>query len=382
MGVEVRRDFCPANHNKLTDIHGEVDESPVGPNRGIAMKKTLNIESIVIDKAFQSRHRGLDMHHLADMIAAYEGKDAEFIECPRVFEITGKGYILTRGFHRIEAAMRTGKKTIECEVKDGFVADAIMDAVAGNIGHGLRRTNEDKRRCVEMALSVHEDWSNRKIAEAAGVHQDLVGIVRRKAQVSDSDNSNENASKKSKKREGRDGKRYSSNKADKKAHSESDASDSGGPKHAYKHKDDDLPEIMGVYRPMFMRNENNHEVALDYHGNSIPDKVGDIFADTRLRSAILETQDIQEGFELLLKSLNKVCRSNHFPWADETKMEKIATAARDSLIELAELLVDGTPHLCCPKCAGAACKFCLGSGYLGRGKYNLHPEFQAKKRAG
>jgi hypothetical protein len=345
------------------------------------MKKMLTIDSIVIDKDFQSRHRGLDKSHLADMIAAYEGKDAELIECPRVFEITGKGNVLTRGFHRIEAAMRIGKKTIECEVRHGYVADAILDAVAGNIGHGLRRTNEDKRRCVEMVLSVHEDWSSRRIAEAAGVHQDLVAKVR-EAQVSDSDTSKENASRKSKKRKGRDGKSYSSNGAGKKDHSEPGASDpSGGPKDAYKHMDDDVPDIKGVYRPLFMRNNNNHEVAIDYHGNSIPDLIGDIFADYRLRAAIVEAQDVVESFDVLLKSLNKVFRSNHFPWADEPKVEKLANQARDTLIAITETLVDGTPQICCPKCSGARCKFCIGSGYLGRGKYELHPEVQIKKRA-
>ena len=55
-----------------------------------------------------------------------------------------------------------------------------------NSAHGLRRTNDDKRRAVEMLLS-DEEWSKRSdrwIAEKCGVHHDTVGSYRKQLSVS------------------------------------------------------------------------------------------------------------------------------------------------------------------------------------------------------
>mgnify|MGYP000986723918 CR=1 FL=1 len=137
------------------------------------MKQQLAIENIVVDKRFQSRVKGLDDAHVKDLMEAYERADSE-IDCPRVWNLNGLGMVLTRGFHRIEALKRLGRKRVEVEVKNGDVADALVDAAGSNSGHGLKRTNADKRRCVDMVLEAHPDWSSRRVAEEAGVSDEFV----------------------------------------------------------------------------------------------------------------------------------------------------------------------------------------------------------------
>jgi hypothetical protein len=62
-----------------------------------------------------------------------------------------------------------------------IVIDAIIAACGENADHGLRRTNEDKRRAVERLLGDPEwiKWSDRKIADVCRVSHPFVGTVRK-----------------------------------------------------------------------------------------------------------------------------------------------------------------------------------------------------------
>jgi hypothetical protein len=50
--------------------------------------------------------------------------------------------------------------------------------VASNQSHGLKRTNDDKRLAVKLALQAAPDWSNGRIAEHVGVDDKTVAAVR------------------------------------------------------------------------------------------------------------------------------------------------------------------------------------------------------------
>lgn len=62
------------------------------------------------------------------------------------------------GFHRIAAYEELCRPSIDCEVTEGNRLDAIRLSLGANAAHGQRRTNEDKRRAVQRALSVPE-WN-------------------------------------------------------------------------------------------------------------------------------------------------------------------------------------------------------------------------------
>jgi hypothetical protein len=75
--------------------------------------------------------------------------------------------------------------------------DAVKFSLSSNQGHGLRRTNEDKRHAVEIALHEFPAWSDRAVAQLCGVTHPSVGAVRRQLENFTS----------CEKRLGRDGKR-------------------------------------------------------------------------------------------------------------------------------------------------------------------------------
>jgi hypothetical protein len=99
---------------------------------------------------------------------------------PVVVFYDGEYYWLADGFIRREAHVRNGRTEIEADVRPGTLRDAILYAAGANAEHGLSRTNEDKRRAVEMLLA-DEEWasrSNRWVAEAARVSHHLVASMR------------------------------------------------------------------------------------------------------------------------------------------------------------------------------------------------------------
>lgn len=93
----------------------------------------------------------------------------------------GDAFWLADGFHRIEAAQRAQMTDYPVEVLRGTKRDAILRACGANSQHGLRRTNTDKRRAVELLLRDDEwrQWSDRKIANTCAVSDKTVAAVRR-----------------------------------------------------------------------------------------------------------------------------------------------------------------------------------------------------------
>ncbi len=92
----------------------------------------------------------------------------------------GDNYWVADGFHRIMAAKEAGLTHIDAEVCVGTPRDAVLYAVGTNSAHGIRRSNADKRRAVEMLLSDEEwrQWSNIEIARRCVVSHTFVNSVR------------------------------------------------------------------------------------------------------------------------------------------------------------------------------------------------------------
>lgn len=90
-------------------------------------------------------------------------------------------YWIADGWHRYRAARDNGALEIAALVAEGTERDAIWYAVTkANRTHGLRRSNADKRRTVEIMLRDPEwsQYSDRKIARDCGVDHKTVATVR------------------------------------------------------------------------------------------------------------------------------------------------------------------------------------------------------------
>ena len=139
--------------------------------------KHVNIANIRINGSTQSRAE-INREVVADYAEAIKD-GAEFP--PVVVFFDGTAYWLADGFHRYEAHAEAGAHEIPADVRQGSQRDAILYSVGANAAHGLRRTNDDKRRAVMVLLGDPEwsKWSDREVARACGVTHPFVAKLRR-----------------------------------------------------------------------------------------------------------------------------------------------------------------------------------------------------------
>lgn len=91
----------------------------------------------------------------------------------------GGGYLLSCGFHRLEAFIQAGHATVPCRVKEGTRWDAILAGIADNFAHrGVRLTRADKRRAAEVVLLERPEMSDGSIAPLVGLSSPTVASVR------------------------------------------------------------------------------------------------------------------------------------------------------------------------------------------------------------
>ena len=123
------------------------------------------------------------------IVDAYAEDMAEGAQFPSVVVFhDGESYWLSDGFHRVAAAKQASVEYIAVDVRQGTRRDAVLHSVGANATHGLRRTNEDKRRAVTVLLSDEEwaKWSDREISRKCGVHHEMVGRLRKDLSLEDS----------------------------------------------------------------------------------------------------------------------------------------------------------------------------------------------------
>jgi hypothetical protein len=141
------------------------------------MPEHLDIDKLVRDAGCQPRAR-LNMDTVAEYAEAMQQDGVTFP--PVTVYYDGRRHILADGYHRVAAAERAGRRTIAADVRQGVRRDAVLHSVGANAAHGLRRSNEDKRRAVETLLRDEEwgKWSNPAVAKACGVSIEFVRQLR------------------------------------------------------------------------------------------------------------------------------------------------------------------------------------------------------------
>ena len=137
---------------------------------------TLALTKVTIDGGTQSR------------VALNEDVVSEYAEAirrgdtlpPVVVFHDGGTYWLADGFHRFHAHRAARAEDIDADVYTGTKRDAVLHSVGANANHGLRRSNDDKRRAVQTLLNDPEwsQWSDRQIAQACCVSPPLVASAR------------------------------------------------------------------------------------------------------------------------------------------------------------------------------------------------------------
>ena len=175
----------------------------------------LRIDQIQILEELQSR-ASTDWKHVDELVELLQS-GGQFKDHPVVFRQgpAGDEYFLADGFHRVHAYLKAGIETAMFDVRAGGSTAfrlAKLWSIQSNITHGLKRSNADKRRAVEMLLA-DEEWSSKSdrwIAETAGVHHVTVANIKQVVNFTTSPVSGEATPEF---KMGADGKKYPAKKA-------------------------------------------------------------------------------------------------------------------------------------------------------------------------
>lgn len=137
----------------------------------------INLSEIRIDGGTQSRVE-INQQVVEDYAEAIKA-GIKFPEVLLYFD--GTAYWLVDGFHRYHAHRYAKKLSIDAIGVNGTQREAILRAVGTNHDHGLRRSNEDKRKAVGVLLADAEwsTWSDNAISKQCAVSHTFVAELRR-----------------------------------------------------------------------------------------------------------------------------------------------------------------------------------------------------------
>lgn len=285
--------------------------------------KKLKLDQITIDAGTQTR---VTLNE--DTIVEYAEDMTEGVRFPDVVVFAnGTDYVLADGFHRYMAAQRCGWKEIDADIRNGNRIDAIKYSLGANTVHGLRRTNADKRRCVEIALREFGKLSDRAIAQMCGISHEFVR-QERAAQVSTVDTSNSQNPIESDLLEppapriGLDGKSYP-------------VRDMGPPPSPPAvEKDPNGKTIPGKLLPLWIRRNEVQAICTQL---------------SKFRTTIAEAA---HGKDMLYAELNQQ--------QVKAALDQAYTAIKATM-----------PYCLCPSCQGEGCRACAHRGLIGKFRYDM-----------
>lgn len=144
--------------------------------------QTLELKHITLDERLQMR-----VEMSKETIEEYAEHLDKLPPLTVILDEDGK-YLLVDGWHTYEAHKLNKAKTVRCDVTTGTWVTALFAAAGANQKHGLRRTNADKRKAVQMLLQISEeeghDWTQAAIAANTHTSQQFVSklaVERREA---------------------------------------------------------------------------------------------------------------------------------------------------------------------------------------------------------
>lgn len=263
-------------------------------------------------------------------------------------------YLIGDGLHRIRAMQKVGLKLHMFEIMEGSRAECVKYALGSNIGHGIRRTNADKRHCVTLALQEFRGVSNGVIADYCAVGVDLVADVLKELLTT-------GAIPKAEKTVGLDGKARTVNPrlttVETSETKEIHAKTEGAPP---------VPAQPVV--------PSASEEVKDETGIAIPPKALGVWSRRHEVEPFLDT--IEE-----LKADIEALKGANDPLFAETNFNSLIA----DLANVRAQLLLARPYAVCPTCQAKlpeTCKMCMGRGVISKFRFSLAPDELIKMRGG
>lgn len=139
---------------------------------------TVALSLIKRDPSIQPRV-SLNVEAIADYAAVYKSDPDSMPEPTACFD--GEFYWVYSGFHRLDSAEIASMKSVPILWEEGTREDAAWKALSENARHGVRRTRDDLKRTVQLALAHAKSkrLSSRAIGKHCNVSHSFVEQVRK-----------------------------------------------------------------------------------------------------------------------------------------------------------------------------------------------------------
>lgn len=351
------------------------------------MLATLLIDNVTADESLQPRAAGLHAPTVDEYAEAYRLDKS--LPPGVVYLATDGTNWLSQGFHRRAGAIKAGLTELDFEIREGTRDDAKLDAASSNAAHGLKRSNEDKRRAVRFVLELRPEWADEKAAEHVGVTRQMIGDVRAElaaeaetATVAVSESEEEAEAE----RDHRGSRGPKSKKEDhgraiaralKKDHTQDDETiaDEIGCKVALVARirrnlteQGVIPRIVAAPPPEPQRPTQKRDPLKDALGEEVPASLRDLFGDVWLAES---AESLGTTLDVLKKA-KRLTEKKSGAYGSFLKTETILKALASATIEVETaqaMLSEGRPHAVCPKCNGEKCKVCRNAGWLPRYRF-------------
>jgi len=145
-------------------------------------KKTgwIALEKITFDSKYQARKSVPEDAQTEYHQQAMQGPESEWpFNAPvEIVEVAGV-YYLTDGWQRCSACLKAERPKVFATIESGDLELVLMRACAANATHGVRRSDDDKRNAVRMALKQWPKKPGSEIAEICKVSPGLVSKIRK-----------------------------------------------------------------------------------------------------------------------------------------------------------------------------------------------------------
>lgn len=139
---------------------------------------TVRLEDIVVDDPrFQVRET------LDEATVEHYRTILDQLPPIRVARIDGR-LVLIDGRHRVEAALREGRRELPAVIKDLDEREALREAIRANAKNGLPLTLAERKRAAVRLLKLFPEASDRSIAHDVGLSDKTVGQLRRQLESS------------------------------------------------------------------------------------------------------------------------------------------------------------------------------------------------------
>lgn len=350
----------------------------------------VQLSQIRIDGGTQSRAQ-LDEATVLDYATVYSDASKRKFPCDALPEMEsvfdGSHYWLYDGFHRYHGAVKAGLKQVRIAFVFGSVKDARWLACAANQTHGLKRTNGDKRRAVEMAFASIESqgMSDRAISTHCGVSFALVADVRKGLSA------NGPLQEYCSQRTGLDGRKIDVTNIGKVSSVDSEDipfGDESGESCAEAGEattPENLEQTVSTIeqgrkkgkpkkgKPKKGKPEPAREEAHDALGNVVPPTLRDVFADQKMLEQIERVRSWRKSVEYrsAVKQVSAIA-PYYGLWVNPLLLGQFLADAHAALVAAEQHLERCIPYALCPHCFETAggCESCRNAGWVPKWRYD------------